>query len=182
MIYCFFSRIFRFPPIHVHVSPCVPDRRQFADVPRLSRDARRRPERPRRQDHARGLHLRDDAAQADSGSSAAVHRAPRSICPGATFRDDLVSDYKANRAPMPPDLAEQIPWVHEACEALGVPDHHLRALRGRRRDRHAGDEGGGGGLRGRDRHRRQGLLSAGARRHQGLQPARRRHLVRRRRA
>jgi DNA polymerase-1 len=41
--------------------------------------------------------------------------------PGRTFRDDLVSDYKANRAPMPPDLAEQIPWVHEACEALGVP-------------------------------------------------------------
>ena len=23
--------------------------------------------------------------------------------------------------PMPPDLAEQIPWVHEACEAMGVP-------------------------------------------------------------
>ena len=23
--------------------------------------------------------------------------------------------------PMPADLAEQIPWVHEACEALGVP-------------------------------------------------------------
>jgi DNA polymerase-1 len=41
--------------------------------------------------------------------------------PGRTFRDDMVSDYKANRAPMPPDLAEQIPWVHEACEALGVP-------------------------------------------------------------
>ena len=41
--------------------------------------------------------------------------------PGRTFRDDLVSDYKANRTPMPPDLAEQIPWVHEACEALGVP-------------------------------------------------------------
>src|SRR5918999_1422409 len=40
---------------------------------------------------------------------------------GPTFRDDLVSDYKANRAPMPPDLAEQIPWVHEACEAMGVP-------------------------------------------------------------
>jgi DNA polymerase-1 len=40
---------------------------------------------------------------------------------GPTFRDELVSDYKANRAPMPPDLAEQIPWVHEACEALGVP-------------------------------------------------------------
>src|SRR5215207_8020707 len=41
--------------------------------------------------------------------------------PGRTFRDDLVDDYKANRTPMPPDLAEQIPWVHEACEALGVP-------------------------------------------------------------
>ena len=41
--------------------------------------------------------------------------------PGRTFRDDIVSDYKANRTPMPPDLAEQIPWVHEACEALGVP-------------------------------------------------------------
>jgi DNA polymerase-1 len=41
--------------------------------------------------------------------------------PGPTFRDEIVSDYKANRTPMPPDLAEQIPWVHEACEALGVP-------------------------------------------------------------
>jgi DNA polymerase I len=40
---------------------------------------------------------------------------------GPTFRDELVTDYKANRRPMPPDLAEQIPWVHEACEALGVP-------------------------------------------------------------
>jgi DNA polymerase-1 len=40
---------------------------------------------------------------------------------GPTFRDALVSDYKANRAPMPGDLAEQVPYVHEACEALGVP-------------------------------------------------------------
>ena len=40
---------------------------------------------------------------------------------GPTFRDDLSADYKANRAPMPDDLAEQIPLVHEACEALGVP-------------------------------------------------------------
>jgi DNA polymerase-1 len=29
-------------------------------------------------------------------------------------------DYKANRAPMPSDLAEQIAQVHQACEALGV--------------------------------------------------------------
>ncbi len=41
--------------------------------------------------------------------------------PGPTFRSDMATDYKANRSPMPPDLAEQIPWVHEACEALGVP-------------------------------------------------------------
>ena len=41
--------------------------------------------------------------------------------PGPTFRSELAADYKANRAPMPSDLAEQIPLVHEACEALGVP-------------------------------------------------------------
>jgi len=40
---------------------------------------------------------------------------------GPTFRSELRDDYKANRAPMPSDLAEQIPFVHEACEALGVP-------------------------------------------------------------
>src|SRR4249920_1452058 len=40
---------------------------------------------------------------------------------GPTFRSELATDYKANRTPMPADLAEQIPWVHEACEALGVP-------------------------------------------------------------
>jgi len=41
--------------------------------------------------------------------------------PGRTFRDDLVTDYKANRAPMPDELAQQISMVHAACEALGVP-------------------------------------------------------------
>src|SRR5688572_4936750 len=40
---------------------------------------------------------------------------------GPTFRDTLVADYKANRVAMPDDLAEQINWVHEACEAMGVP-------------------------------------------------------------
>jgi DNA polymerase-1 len=53
-------------------------------------------------------------------------QAPRYIMasfdlPGPTFRDDLAPDYKANRAPMPDDLAAQIPLVHRACEALGVP-------------------------------------------------------------
>ena len=41
--------------------------------------------------------------------------------PGRTFRDDLAADYKANRTPMPDELAQQIPMVHAACEALGVP-------------------------------------------------------------
>src|SRR5262249_38968021 len=41
--------------------------------------------------------------------------------PGRTFRDDLATDYKANRKPMPDELALQIPMVHAACEALGVP-------------------------------------------------------------
>jgi len=40
---------------------------------------------------------------------------------GPTFRDQIVDDYKANRAAMPDDLAEQINWVHQACEAMGVP-------------------------------------------------------------
>ena len=40
---------------------------------------------------------------------------------GPTFRDEMVADYKAHREPMPSDLAEQVPLVHEACEALGVP-------------------------------------------------------------
>jgi DNA polymerase-1 len=39
---------------------------------------------------------------------------------GPTFRSALAVDYKATRAPMPSDLAEQIPLVHEACEAMGV--------------------------------------------------------------
>ncbi len=39
---------------------------------------------------------------------------------GPTFREELRADYKANRAPMPSDLVEQVPLVHEACEAMGV--------------------------------------------------------------
>ena len=38
-----------------------------------------------------------------------------------TFRKALAADYKANRAPMADELAAQIPWVHAACEAMGVP-------------------------------------------------------------
>ena len=34
--------------------------------------------------------------------------------PGRTFRDDLADDYKAHRAPMPDELAQQIAMVHGA--------------------------------------------------------------------
>jgi DNA polymerase I len=40
---------------------------------------------------------------------------------GPTFRDQIVDDYKATRVAMPDELKEQIDWVHQACEALGVP-------------------------------------------------------------
>jgi DNA polymerase-1 len=49
---------------------------------------------------------------------------------GPTFRDEMVADYKAHRTPMPSDLAEQVPLVHEACAALGVPGADVRAVRG----------------------------------------------------
>jgi DNA polymerase-1 len=40
---------------------------------------------------------------------------------GKTFRDDLYAQYKANRPPMPEDLAAQIAPIHEAVAALGWP-------------------------------------------------------------
>ena len=81
----------------------------------------------------------DDAAQADCGSRAGLHRGGvRSARPDVPRRR-WSTDYKANRTAMPGDLAEQIPWVHEACEALGVPVITSAGLRGRRCDRHAGD-------------------------------------------
>ncbi len=41
--------------------------------------------------------------------------------PGKTFRDDIYSEYKANRPPMPDDLRSQIAPLHEAVEAMGFP-------------------------------------------------------------
>jgi DNA polymerase-1 len=40
---------------------------------------------------------------------------------GKTFRDDLYAEYKAQRAPMPEDLALQIPPIHEVVKLLGWP-------------------------------------------------------------
>lgn len=53
------------------------------------------------------------------------YRADYSACvfdpKGKTFRDDIYPEYKAQRAPMPEDLAHQIGHIREVCEALGWP-------------------------------------------------------------
>ena len=41
--------------------------------------------------------------------------------PGPTFRSEIYADYKANRPPMPEDLASQIGPLKETVEALGLP-------------------------------------------------------------
>ncbi|MDP4557064.1 DNA polymerase I [Halomonas meridiana] len=41
--------------------------------------------------------------------------------PGKTFRDELYSDYKAHRPPMPDDLRSQIKPLHACVKALGLP-------------------------------------------------------------
>ncbi|MEM6998479.1 MAG: DNA polymerase I [Pseudomonadota bacterium] len=40
---------------------------------------------------------------------------------GKTFRNDLYKEYKANRPPMPDDLAAQIQPLHNLIRALGIP-------------------------------------------------------------
>jgi len=40
---------------------------------------------------------------------------------GKTFRSERFEGYKANRAPMPEDLASQLPWIRRVLEALRIP-------------------------------------------------------------
>lgn len=40
---------------------------------------------------------------------------------GATFRDELYTEYKANRPPMPNDLRDQLTLLHQIIDALGLP-------------------------------------------------------------
>ncbi|MBI3899453.1 MAG: DNA polymerase I [Gammaproteobacteria bacterium] len=40
---------------------------------------------------------------------------------GKTFRDDIFAEYKANRAPMPSELSQQIESIHAIVQALGLP-------------------------------------------------------------
>jgi DNA polymerase-1 len=48
--------------------------------------------------------------------------------PGKTFRDDLYSDYKANRPPMPEDLRPQIEPLVQAVEAIGMPVLRIKGV------------------------------------------------------
>lgn len=64
---------------------------------------------------------------------------------GPTFRNELYSDYKANRPPMPDDLRGQIEPLHDLIRALGLP---LLAIPGVEADdvigtlaKQAGDQG-----------------------------------------
>ena len=40
---------------------------------------------------------------------------------GKTFRNEMYSEYKANRPPMPDDLRAQIAPLHEMIRAMGLP-------------------------------------------------------------
>jgi DNA polymerase-1 len=40
---------------------------------------------------------------------------------GKTFRNEKFEDYKANRRPMPEDLASQLPWIRRVLEAYRIP-------------------------------------------------------------
>jgi DNA polymerase I len=51
----------------------------------------------------------------------AAHAACVFDAKGKTFRDDLYDQYKAQRAPMPPELAAQIAPIHEVVRLLGWP-------------------------------------------------------------
>jgi DNA polymerase I len=44
---------------------------------------------------------------------------------GRTFRSDKFEEYKANRRPMPEDLASQLPWIRRVLEAYRIPTLEL---------------------------------------------------------
>ena len=49
---------------------------------------------------------------------------------GPTFRSEVAADYKANRTPMPGDLAEQVPLGARGLRSDGRADPDLGRLRG----------------------------------------------------
>ncbi|WP_300671849.1 DNA polymerase I [Desulfoluna sp.] len=47
---------------------------------------------------------------------------------GPTFRHTMYEEYKANRPPMPDDLRQQIPFVHQVAEAYRIPTMEQQGL------------------------------------------------------
>ena len=50
-----------------------------------------------------------------------THMAVVFDAPGKTFRDAMYPEYKAHRPPTPEELKAQIPPLHEAIAAMGLP-------------------------------------------------------------
>ena len=86
----------------------------------------------------RAYHAMPDLRSPDGFPTGAIHGmvammkwlrerypAEHAVCvfdaPGPTFRDDWYPQYKANRAPMPEPLREQIEPIHEVVRLLGWP-------------------------------------------------------------
>jgi DNA polymerase-1 len=47
---------------------------------------------------------------------------------GKVFRHEMYPEYKANRPPMPEELAAQLPYIKEVVEALGLPSFELDGI------------------------------------------------------
>lgn len=47
---------------------------------------------------------------------------------GPVFRHDLYKEYKANRPPMPEDLAIQIPYIKELVQAMSIPSFETQGI------------------------------------------------------
>ena len=47
---------------------------------------------------------------------------------GKVFRHEMYPEYKANRPPMPEELAAQLPYIKEVVEALGLPSFEMDGI------------------------------------------------------
>jgi len=47
---------------------------------------------------------------------------------GPVFRHEMYADYKANRPPMPDDLAVQIPYIKELVQAMNIPSFEKQGI------------------------------------------------------
>ena len=94
-----------------------------------------------------------------------------------THRVQEFAEYKANRTEMPPDLAEQIPYVRRIIEAMRIPILQYPRLRSRRRDRHHRAPRREPGHRSGDRIERQGHAATGGRARFDAQSGQGRHVV-----